>query len=402
VLSIPYILAAIMSSSFNYRPLANDSEVERLKTLDAQCFLGTEKDADIYFSQVGVEAFRSIWHNDDMMGGLSILPMGQWWGGQRVPMAGIASVGIAPEHRGKGGAIALMRSAVQEIYDRNIPLSVLYPATQRLYRKAGYEQGGIRCAWEMRTDQIHLRERSLPLMPIAPDPEILNPIYAQHAARYSGLCDRHQSIWLQRIQPKADETVYAYRVGTDDHPQGYMVFTQSRDSGQGTLAIRDWAALTVEAAKTLWGFLFSHRSQITRIQWTGGAVDPMLPLLPEQSAQMIDREMWMLRIVNVPLALESRGYPPTANANLHLKIHDDGIDANTGAFTLSVSNGKGTVQPGGQGDLEMSIRGLAALYAGFHSPHHLRWMGWLSGSDDSVAIAHQLFAGSSPWMSDFF
>ncbi len=391
-----------MSSSFDYRPLADDSDIQQLKALDAQCFLGTGNDADTYFAQVGVEAFRSIWQGDDMIGGLSILPMGQWWGGQRVPMGGIASVGIAPEHRGKGGAIALMRSAVQELYDRDIPLSVLYPATQRLYRKAGYEQGGTRCAWEIRTGSIHLQERSLPLTPMAPEPDILGPTYARYAAGYNGLCDRHRSIWLQRTQPKSDETVYAYRVGTVDHPHGYIVFTQSRHSGQGTITIRDWAALTVEAATTLWGFLFSHRSQINRIQWVGGAVDPMLPVLPEQSAQMTDQEIWMLRIVNVPRALEARGFPPAANAELHLKIHDDDIDANTGAFTLSVANGRGTMQPGGQGNLAMSIRGLAALYAGFHSPSRLRWMGWLSGSDDSVAIAQHLFMGASPWMSDFF
>lgn len=391
-----------MASLFDYRPLANLADVQRFKALDAQFFLGTSKDADTYFDQVGIENFRSIWQKDEMIGGLSILPMGQWWEGRRVSMAGIASVGIAPQHRGKGGAIALMRSAVQEMYGRGIPLSVLYPATQRLYRKAGYEQGGIRCAWEMRTDQIHIREPLLPLMPIAPDPDILRPIYIQYAALHTGLCDRHRSIWLQRTQPKADETVYAYQVGPVEHPQGYIVFTQSRDSGQGTLTIRDWAALTVEAAITLWSFLFSHRSQVTRLQWTGGTSDPMRLLLPEQSAQMIDHEHWMIRIVNVVAALEARGYPPTVNADLHLKIDDDVIKTNTGTVVLSVSNGIGTVQPGGRGDLELSIRGLAALYAGFYSPYHLRWMGWLAGCDDSVAIAQHLFSGSSPWMGDFF
>ncbi|MEM7769596.1 MAG: GNAT family N-acetyltransferase [Cyanobacteria bacterium P01_A01_bin.37] len=391
-----------MSTPFAYRPLANEHEEQRLKTLDSQCFIGSENDANTYFDQIKAENFRVLCQADQIIGGLSLLPMGQWWGGQWVSMAGIAAVGIFPEHRGGGSALALMRAAVQELYESEFALSVLYPATQRLYRKAGYEQGGTRCRWEIRTEHIGIAERSLSMTPISPDLDLLKPIYAQYAKRHNGLGDRHPSIWRQKIHAQSDETIYAYRVGSEVSPQGYIVFTQKRDHGQGILTIRDWTATTVEAAKTLWGFLFSHRSQIDLIRWFSGATDPMLPLLPEQSAQMTDIELWMLRIVNVPLALERRGYPLHVNTTLHIHVHDDLIAANTHAFVLTVENGKGSIQTGGRGDLIMTIQGLASLYSGLHSPQHLKWMGWLDGPDDSVAIAAQIFAGSPPWIADFF
>ena len=44
-----------------------------------------------------------------VVGSLAIYSMGQWYGGQCVPMAGIAAVGVAPEHRGNGVAWELMR-----------------------------------------------------------------------------------------------------------------------------------------------------------------------------------------------------------------------------------------------------------------------------------------------------
>ena len=391
-----------MSHSFDYRPLINEQEKQQFKALDAQCFLSSASDADTYFEQIGAEHFRVICQNNQMIGGLSILPMKQCWHRQWVSMAGIASVGIAPEHRGNGSAIALLRSTMQELYEKKFAVSVLYPATQRLYRKAGYEQGGTRCKWEIQTERIRVTGRTLPITPISPELEQLQPIYAEYALSHNGLCDRHRSIWLYKIRPQSNETVYAYRIGTAAHPQGYIVFTQNRERGQGVLNIRDWATTTVEAAQTLLGFLFAHRSQIDRICWHSGVFDPMLPLLPEQSARMTDLELWMLRIVNVPLALESRGYLSSLNAELHLQISDDILAANTGSFILTLCNGKGSVCLGGRGDLKMTIQGLASLYAGLHTPDHLRWMGWLDGTDESVAIAAQIFAGSPPWTADFF
>jgi len=80
-----------------------------------------------------------------------MIPMGQWWGSQRVPMTGIAGVGVTPEYRGTGVAIALVQDTVKELHRQGVPLSVLYPATQHLYRKAGYEQAGTACWWEIST-----------------------------------------------------------------------------------------------------------------------------------------------------------------------------------------------------------------------------------------------------------
>lgn len=396
-----------MSPPFEYRPLQEESEEAFVQRLDAQCFLGTTANAERYFNQIGANNFRVLCQGTQPIGGLSILPMGQWFGGQRVPMAGIASVGILPEHRGDGGAIALMRATIQELYERDLPISVLYPATQRLYRKALYEQGGTYCGWEIRVDQIQISERSLPLNSISPDIETLKPIYQRYAARHNGPVDRHRSIWMQKVDPgliapESAPEIYAYQVGVAPNPEGYIVFSQKREDGQGVLTIRDWTAVTVEAARSLWAFLAGHRSQVDIIRWRGGVVDPMLPLLPEQSARMTFAERWMLRILNLPLALEARGYAAGVSGELHLKIRDEDIATNTGAWILTVTGGQGTVTPGGRGDLNLSIQAMASLYTGLMTPYELRWIGWLDGSDESVAIATQLFAGPSPWMPDFF
>ena len=66
----------------------------------------------------------------------------QWWHGRPVPMAGVASVMVAPEERGRGTGRALMRALLGVISDRGYPVSALYPATLALYRSLGWEIAG--------------------------------------------------------------------------------------------------------------------------------------------------------------------------------------------------------------------------------------------------------------------
>ena len=68
--------------------------------------------------------------------------MVQWWHGQPVPMAGVASVTVAPEERGRGTGRALMRTLLGLIGDRGYQVSALYPATMALYRSLGWEIAG--------------------------------------------------------------------------------------------------------------------------------------------------------------------------------------------------------------------------------------------------------------------
>jgi predicted acetyltransferase len=102
-------------------------------------------------------------------------------------MMGIAAVGIAPQYRGTGAAIALMQHTLNEIHAKGIAISALYPATQRLYRKAGYEQAGNRCSWEIPTASIQIREQPLPLQPVVPiNLEVFYGLYQKQAKLING------------------------------------------------------------------------------------------------------------------------------------------------------------------------------------------------------------------------
>ncbi|MBE9052376.1 GNAT family N-acetyltransferase [Nostocales cyanobacterium LEGE 11386] len=392
-----------MSRQFKYTTLTHTEDIQQLGHILEQCFIMSAGDSEIYMQRLGVDKFRAIYQNQQVVGGLAMIPMGQWWGGQRVPMTGIAAVGIAPEYRGDGAAIALIQQTIQELYDQEVPISVLYPATQRLYRKAGYEQGGSYCTWEISPDSIQLQDKSLPLQPVTTkNHAIFHDLYQQQAKLIDGYIDRHPAIWQGLTQPDHQETVCGYLIGEQDQPQGYIILTQERTKEGTMLKVRDWTILTNAAARTFWSFIANHRSQIDQVRWKSSVVDSLTLLLPEQTAKIKYQERWMLRIIDVVKALEMRGYPSGITTELHLEVKDDLLATNNGKFILSVADGRGEVTTGGKGELQLDIRGLVPLYTGLFTPHQLQLTGKLEATKTALLAATQIFTGNSPWMADFF
>ncbi|MEH1769649.1 GNAT family N-acetyltransferase [Nostoc sp.] len=392
-----------MTAQFEYSTLADSQDIQHLGHIFEQCFISALGGEEAYINLIGVENFRIIRESEQLIGGLATLDMGQWWGGLRVPMTGIAVVGIAPEYRGSGAAIALMEQTLKELYARGIPLSALYPAVQGLYRKVGYEQGGSWCNWEVPTKSIQLREQPLTLQPIFPlNHQVFHQLYQQQARLTHGYLDRHPAIWERLIQPDDKETFYAYFIGTKEKPQGYILFSQHSTEDSTILRVKDWVILTVAAAQSFWSFLASHRSQIEQVRWRSSVSDSLTLLLPEQTAKLKQTMRWLLRVVDVVKALEMRGYPSGIQAELHLDIQDNLLDANNDKFILSVANGRGEVTKGGKGELQLDIRELAPLYTSLFTPYHLQIAGKLHGTETAISAATQIFAGASPWVADFF
>ena len=342
---------------------------------------------------------RIVRRGRTVAGGLTLIPMGQWFGGRSVPMVGIGGVGIDPQQRAGGLASALMRSVVEELHANGCALSALYPATQPVYKRVGYELAGSYVTYSIDTSKIDIRDRALEIaVREKPDRETLEPIYNQRARYANGNLDRSDKFW-KRITDNRKGDVHAYTVGDE----GYVVFKQISDKGWGyELVLRDVVALSRAAARRLWTFFADHRSFSPKIKWNGAPGDPLTYHLREQDWEVDKDWKWMLRIVDIERALTERGYPPGVDTELHLRVADDVLPANSGRIVLHVSGGKGEVSRGGRGTLRIDVRGLAPLYTGFLSAEQLKTTGHVDGSDDDLASATTTFAGPAPWLADFF
>ncbi|MEM7555163.1 MAG: GNAT family N-acetyltransferase [Cyanobacteria bacterium P01_A01_bin.84] len=397
-------------SNFEYSTPEENQELKPLGEILAQCFLGSPEEEEKYLHLIGLENIRVLHQGNKIVGGLGTIPMSQWWGGKKVSMTGIGGVGIAPEYRGSGAAVSLMQETIKELYTQGVSTSALYPAVQKLYRKVGYEQAGSRFIWEIPTHSIEIRDgidrQILPLVSIALEEdnsilELIRDLYVQEAQSINGHLKRHSLNWYKVVKPYNKEKIYGYLFGSLDQPEGYIIFRQYRKNDTSFLGIRDWIVLTKAAAYTFWNLLKNHSSQIDKLRWCSSSVDSLTLLLPEQNANIYPQR-WMLRIVNVIKALSERGYPKKLEAELHLQVEDDLIAENNGKFILEVKDGWGKVRRGGKGEMKLSINGLATIYSGLFSAYQLKVLGKLDAPSVVIDDASQIFAGTTPWMRDFF
>lgn len=351
-----------------------------------------------WYDGVGAAGFRVIRAAGQAIGGLGLLPMGQFFGGARLPMAGITAVGIAPEWRGRGAASALLRATLAELRAAGTPLAALYPSTLPVYRKAGFERAATNTTYELPLTDLSGRA-PLEAVPSAADHPDLAAVYARHIAGRNGALDRHPFIWHRACHPYGRDAAL-YRFVRDGATEGYISYSQD---GRGEpLIVHDWACLSRDAMITMLAFLAGHRAMVGSARLFGAPQEPLLQLLPEPRATIARRLELLLRLVDVPAALAARGYPAYLTADLHLAVADDFLPENSGNLLLRVVAGRGTVERGGAGTFRIGTRALASLYSGFLAPHDLALLGGLDAPPADLASAAAIFGGPPPWLGEMF
>ena len=380
---------------------ASSQQTLRLGYITTQCFNVSFEHWQTYIRQLGQDNLRVVCQEQKVLGGLGIYPMGQWFGGQMVPMHGIAGVGIAPEHRGAGAASALLLHTLKSMQQQGIPLATLYASTSQLYRQVGFEQAGTYCQYQIPAQSLVVGNRNLPAIASETGQiEVLTRLYQQRAQQTNGNLERHPAIWEQMLETEIP--IYTYLFGSKKQPQGYAMFTHQPAPGRYDIDVLDLVLLTSAANQRFWTFLADHRSLARNIRWYGAPIDASQIFLAEQTYQVRTSERWLLRIVDVPKALTLRGYPLALETELHLQVEDTQLPTNSGNFVLQVANGRGQVRSGGRGDLRLGIRGLSPLYTSMLTAQELMTLGDVEASTEVLALATMIFSGPQPWLSDHF
>jgi predicted acetyltransferase len=364
--------------------------------------------------------FLGAFADERPAGAAMIHDLRQWWVGSAVPCAGIASVKVAPELRGRGVGRRLMTSALDTVADRGYPLSALFPATMPIYRSLGWELAGgkyqatipARSLWTLVAPDTYAATAAtaVPADSAAVEVRRAGP---QDAAQVIAIISRaHQAArdagpltwdegplrqWLARPD------LYSYLAGDD----AFAAYRWGGDGSHGEVFVERVHAATPESLRALWSVIASHSSVARTVTALTAPNDPFWWLTTERDATIAKRSMWMLRVVDGPAAIAARGFPPAVSAAVPLEINDSGRPANSGRWQLEVADGKGVLTPAaspaarGTAPLTLGARGLAALYAGTPVAT-LRLAGLVAGgTPDSDAALDAAFA-ATPYMVDDF
>ncbi|HVL81726.1 MAG TPA: GNAT family N-acetyltransferase [Actinomycetota bacterium] len=379
------------------------AETEQLGAILDIVYLRSPEEGRRWLDRTDPDHLRVLRTGGTVVGGMRVWPLGQWYGGRPVPMWGVASVAVDPAHRASGFATGMMRSSLEEMHSAGAALSALYPATQPVYRRTGWELAGTWTRFRLPAAAIDVRDRELDIRRVDAGDGVFKQLYDRRAAASNGHLARTEAYWRFVQSPRSEETVHRYVVERDGRPEGYVVFTQDREGAwRYNLNCRDVVATSPAAARRLWTFFADHRSFSEDVTWSGSGSDPMLFVLREQEWKAPRSWTWMLRIVDVKAALSERGYPAGMEAEVHLDVRDDVCGWNEGRWVLSVAGGRGQVRKGGRGRLRIDVRGLASLYSGFSTGSELVATGYAEGREGDLAAATAAFSGPAPVLPDFF
>lgn len=402
-----------MATSPTYRECEPQRDLERVSFIVSQAF---GVDEDRCRAWIGGETRGRVVRVVDRAGATAtdacilLIPMGQYFGGRSVPMTGVAGVAVSPEARGSGIATFMMAESLREMRARGAAISTLFPATQPVYRKVGYEQAGALWQWSVDPSRLRgSRESELAILPLtSADRPRLESGHRDFARSFDGCLDRADYIWDRVFTPRG-KVAQGWAVTDGDAIEG-CAFTvrQPEDSPvKRVLPLSDLWMNTPRAARRLLAFLADHSSVVREVTFHGPNPHPLLMAMHEQAASVRVKDYWMVRIVDVIRALKARGYPPGVRAEITIEVVDDLLTENSGAYRLAVDNGAANVErigaAAGNGRVRTDIRDLASMYCGFMTPRTLAaTTGRVDGDQRSLSALGALFAGGMPSLSDPF
>ncbi len=334
-----------------------------------------------------------------------------WFGGLPVPTSGIASVAVAAEHRGRGLLQEVLARALAEAVERGEVVSTLYPTAPGIYRPFGYELVASLDTVEVPTAElagvappVGVRTRRAEVA----DLPAVREVYATWAAAQNGP--------LTRTGPRfgdTDEEVLAaftaisLAVGADEQVVGYAAWR--RGSGYGptaVLEVEDLLATSTDAYRALWRLVGSFASVTGRVRLTTSGLDPARLALPAATWDVTERHPYMLRLLDVPGALEARRLtlPGGGAASIGFAVAGDRLGVLDGDYRLTVGAEPAVCEATGSRDdvPVFSPHGIALAWSGAQSCANLRLLGHLTGPADHDRVLDALLGGHQLHVRDYF
>ena len=328
-------------------------------------------------------------------------------------------------------------------------VSCLFPTTVSLYRRSGYEVGGV----QQRTTYAGSTLRELGSLatgrglsrslgsPGSPGAWAFGSSGASGSPRASGSAGTSGSSGpsglseqptLRPRRARPDDAEAIHRMLRDDAerharsgpmprgveqlrgmierdelityvvPDGVVVYDLAADA----VTVEHLVAGSSETAAALWGLVGSGSSAVPTVHTYLDPRDPLTLALGDLPAVEVRQVPWMARVIDLGASFAGRGFAPLVRADLDLVVDDPEAPRNTGRWQLSVADGSGTAvrsdaDPADGRVARVDPRGLSALWCGW-STSRLRQAGLLEGGspDDDVAL-DAIFA-ATPYITEYF
>jgi len=316
----------------------------------------------------------------------------------------ISSVTVAPTHRRRGIARALLEGELRTAVAVGAPAAILTASEATIYGRFGFapaapattvsvDRRRVGWAGPPPAGSVHFRS------PAAMRDEV-EAIARRALLRTPGEVDRWPGLWdrmLGLTDPTSERSrgIRAARYDdADGHPRGFVVYAVKRsEPDHGTVVVDQLLAETDEAYRALWRFVLEH-DFVDEVRATLRSIDEPLRWMVSDPRAITTSEygdhLW-LRVLDVPATLSARTY--SAASRLVLAV-DDPLGYAHGTWVLETdASGRAFVhatdEPAG---IRLGIEELGAIALGATRASVLASAGRLDGDAGAIATADRVFA----------
>jgi predicted acetyltransferase len=341
-------------------------------------------------------------------------------GRRSIPGWAISTVSVAPTHRRRGIARALMEAELRTAVALGIPVAMLTVSEATIYGRFGFAPSAMAADWVIDTSRARWIGRT---------PNGRVHLVPTETARDGGAFDIVErarlttpgqiyfdgTLWQRLFGMPGMVDPAEYRVAryddADGVPQGLAIYRAGEKENRETIEVGYLTAASDDAYAALWRYLLEI-DLVNEVRAKLRSVDEPLrwQIADARAARVIklDDHLWT-RILDVKTALEARQF--SAAGTFVLDIEDQ-LGFADGAYSLAIDDaGTGTVTRlerdndfGANHVLAMTVNELAALYLGGTSATTLVAAGRIQEKTRGAANAADAAFRSAvaPWLSIWF
>ena len=407
-----------------------EADLPAILTLRNRSFGPLRSDELTWWRSVAEDTLGGRWvavvdESDAVVGAGRIRAYEQTWGGRHLPMGGIAGVYVEPSARGRGVATLLTRALIERMGELGDVVSCLFPTTTSLYRRSGFEVGGVQLrttyAAQLLRDLARSSSGLVVRAGVSEDAGRLHALTREAHVRHtqSGPMVPTEAAFRAMLGP-GDSICYIVEGAEDGRDDGgnpggdvgFVVYDLSNE----VVTVEHLVAETPESALALWGVVSSGSSAAPTVHTYLDPRDPVALLLPGLPSVEVRQVPWMARVVDLAAAFGGRGFAPGLTASADLVVSDAEAPGNSGWWRFSVDRGWGTAElldeaaaametavttASGATVARVGARGLAALWCGW-TMSRLRQAGLAVGGDQDADAALDATFACTPYITEYF
>jgi predicted acetyltransferase len=293
---------------------------------DADPIVGTRaaRDRITQLCQSGMDYIVGAYDGDYIAAVAAVIEFPTHLGDKWIQCGGIAGVATQPQYRRQKLVNKLLTDCMQQLHERKVPLSALWPFDYDFYGAMGWALTDVRYKIDTLTAKLNKvpgNARNYKAVELGEHHEA-KALHKKWIQKFNLSMERSAFRWTQLLFPPGS------RRRLFIHKDGYMIWNLSA-SFDKILQITEWCYLTDDAFRDGLALLAQMDSQYDHVIWLAPEIDSLYRIAGPSKAHTITQPPGMMsRVVHLGAFMDAIG------SNIDIKIRDP----------LGVTGPKDTIQ----------------------------------------------------------